>query len=419
MTALPSPIHVGFCVDENHAGPLCVALSSMLESDLGGRIKPVFVIDPSDQLAGLIGDVCAAYGRKPAISTATPEAAYALAGTTSTATYRRLFLAEAFPALDRLIYLDADILVRQPLDALWEATLGGLALGAVPDGWVLADAALHAAFGGRYFNSGVMLMDLGRWRAEAIGARCAAYLEDWRAGRRTQTEGGAPLAALPPLSEQTALNLVLGADWRELPAAWNFTRFMAEPLEPRLGQAPGAFRRIARDPAIVHFAGHAKPWLPEFAGIGPCHAEYAALKRRLERRFDLRGLGWRGLGWPGPADFGPVPAIQLAGRATRLVAEARRMGLRRVLVFGTTALGREVARVAAGIGLEVVGFASTSPLHYGGRIGAIPVEAWADVISGAFDGVIVGDGRLTADAARLARADLARAGLAKPVISDS
>ena len=131
----------------------------------------------------------------------------------SRVTCGRLLLPEVLEAsLTRVLYLDADVLVTGSLQPLWRTRLQGAVLGAVVDA---IDAGLQQSAAEvrdvprvqRYFNAGVLLIDLQRWRDEGISAQALAYLQ-----------------AHPdtPFTDQDALNVACDGRWLALDARWNF-----------------------------------------------------------------------------------------------------------------------------------------------------------------------------------------------------
>ncbi|MBQ3640253.1 MAG: hypothetical protein II955_07010 [Clostridia bacterium] len=87
----------------------------------------------------------------------------------------RLFIASLFPQYHRAIYLDADIVVNGDITELYEMPLGNRLVGAIPDAVIASCEAFrdYATLGvgipyQRYFNSGVMLMNLDQFRVQQI-----------------------------------------------------------------------------------------------------------------------------------------------------------------------------------------------------------------------------------------------------------
>lgn len=81
------------------------------------------------------------------------------------AMYYRYLFADMLPkTVTRLIYLDADIICKGNILPLWQTDLQGKVLGAVRD-WGEAKSCDRIGLkNGRYFNSGVLLLDLTKWR---------------------------------------------------------------------------------------------------------------------------------------------------------------------------------------------------------------------------------------------------------------
>jgi len=161
-------------------------------------------------------------------------------------TYARFQIDEVFDTdVERVIYLDADMLVLDDILPLAKADLQGAIVGAVADRYI--DGARRRGVepypGGvpnvsRYFNAGVLVIDLGQWRRRQITQRAVKYLADFPES---------------PYSDQDALNVACDSAWCELNAKWNFQQHFAF----RITRMPHADR-----PAIVHFITSAKPWKP-------------------------------------------------------------------------------------------------------------------------------------------------------------
>jgi lipopolysaccharide biosynthesis glycosyltransferase len=175
----------------------------------------------------------------------------------------RVFLPQLLPMLDRVLYLDCDTLVVDDLSELWDLDLEGRYLGAVNNAFEpgmerhATDLGLRSA--ADYFNSGVLLLNLERMRADGV---TGAILE---------------CARTRPLiwPDQDALNLVLGARRLPLDPRWNCMNVLF------YGSAPTAFsagvaRAAAARPAILHFEGPqmAKPW--HYLNRHPRRSEYFA-----------------------------------------------------------------------------------------------------------------------------------------------
>lgn len=164
----------------------------------------------------------------------------------------RIFLPELLPGVERLLYLDADAIAVDSLEELWRTELSEHPLAAVTNVFQ-ADHAGHAERLGlrdpsAYFNTGVLLVDLGRWRREGLTAELLDY------ARSNAARLGFP--------EQDAINAVLGERRLRLHPRWNLMNGIL--LFPWAADALGAaaVREAIERPAIRHFEGPSanKPW---------------------------------------------------------------------------------------------------------------------------------------------------------------
>lgn len=194
--------------------------------------------------------------------------------------YARFLIPRFFPATtERVLYLDPDLIVLGDLQPLWAAELGDAVVGAVRDAIVepllragqLPDGSVPRVRD--YFNAGVLLINLPRWREAGISERAMAYL-----ARHPQSF----------FTDQDALNFACDGCWQELPAHWNFQRHREGPI----AALPPAER-----PRIVHFVTNEKPW--NAAKLSANAAFYDSFRGRTtfartrrERVTDAVTTGW-------------------------------------------------------------------------------------------------------------------------------
>lgn len=187
--------------------------------------------------------------------------------------YYRILLPLVLPeTLQRVLYLDCDLLIRDDLTQLWCQPLADHWCLAIPDvacpnvdarrgmsnfrracpylaslrpipNYQDFDIDPHAP----YFNSGVLLINLDAWRREGLPAN---MLECLRQHERHVW-----------CWDQYALNIALAGHWRPLSLRWNVGTHVFE--YPTLDHAPvqrDQFAAALEDPAIVHFTTEFKPW---------------------------------------------------------------------------------------------------------------------------------------------------------------
>ena len=145
------------------------------------------------------------------------------------ASYFRFFATEVVDA-DRVLYLDSDIIVTGDLSSLFKIDFKGYYIGAV-------------AYEGRKsgFNSGVLLMDVAKWKEHSI---VNSLLE--LAAEQNQAVH---------LGDQSILNIYFEENWLTLDEIYNC---MVGVDIYHLGQE--CERLDDNPPVVVHYASHDKPW---------------------------------------------------------------------------------------------------------------------------------------------------------------
>lgn len=188
--------------------------------------------------------------------TSHPIAADRLAGLprmteTTVAMWMRILLAELLPDVRRVLYLDGDTLVIEDPAPLWTIELGRAGLAAVHCVLPKQYADWPTRLGvqpDRYFNSGVLLLDLDVWREEGLADTVLAL------GRERAGDLHWP--------DQDALNIVFRDRWQRLHPRYNAQNALWFLPEARRLFAAAELRDAVLNPAIVHFEGPSmvKPW---------------------------------------------------------------------------------------------------------------------------------------------------------------
>src|SRR3546814_353430 len=151
-----------------------------------------------------------------------------------------------YTTLFRSLYLDCDIVVRNDIAALWNLSLGDKVLGAARNLFFVRHDDLDLPAGADYFNAGVLLMNLRRWREADGTARLIRFIEAHHDHLWAH--------------DQDALNAVFCGEFLELAPRWNFQTSMLWSEPDGLGLSYWEFRRLLADPAIVHYTSPSKPW---------------------------------------------------------------------------------------------------------------------------------------------------------------
>ena len=175
--------------------------------------------------------------------------------------------------VQKAIYLDCDLMLNADISELWNVELGRNVLAAVAETnegcrYVSSPRALrlYKELGipekNKYFNSGVLVMNLQEWRKRNITAKVCNYLTE----NREQVI----------YHDQDGLNAILWDSWLELPTDWNVMSylFITEHKHQVINMEKETVEQLRRNPKIVHFTGWKKPWIEE------CVHPYASLYRK-------------------------------------------------------------------------------------------------------------------------------------------
>lgn len=251
-------IHVATVADDGYAPHLATMLNSIERTCRSRVVAHVISLDISDDRIKCIADSAPSIDLRVHPLDPEPLAALpkALGGTHSNA-YGLLFLPSLVAAMtERVIALDADILVRHDLTGLWTTDLGDHTVGAVRDSNVcwLANPLNGLAHWRElgldgpmpYFNSGVLLIDVARWNRLDITSKSLEFLRKHGATVR--------------FADQDALNATLAHSWLPLHPRWNFLADSALTKWAPAAVSIRGWEEAHADPAIVHYAGSVKPW---------------------------------------------------------------------------------------------------------------------------------------------------------------
>lgn len=165
----------------------------------------------------------------------------------------RVVLPGLLPDVQRALWLDSDVIALGSLRELWDLDLGGLPLAACPNAVMFSFRDVIEAIGiadrEKYFNSGVMLMDLARMRAE-----------DSETALREAAGRARPWIRF---ADQDVLNMVYHRRYVRLRLAWNvLSQSYFNIAETLRVHGREEYAEAMAQPRIVHFTGtpRYKPW---------------------------------------------------------------------------------------------------------------------------------------------------------------
>lgn len=155
-------------------------------------------------------------------------------GHISIATYYRLLIGELLPQnCEKVMYLDCDMVIVASLLPFWQTDIeGDYIVAAIPELESETKHLLGIKPEEEYFNAGVLLIDLKKWRQANMGKQLTQYLD----GNRDKIK----------YWDQDVLNAVLINKWKILGKQWNYITRYTYPEKV--------------EPVIIHYAGQNKPW---------------------------------------------------------------------------------------------------------------------------------------------------------------
>lgn len=165
------------------------------------------------------------------------------------AMYYRLLIPELIEE-SKVLYLDVDIVVNGPVHEIFETDISSSYLAAVEA--ILSDTTsrkrhLNMAPEAKYFNSGVMLLNLDKWRKDKINKKLESFLQ-------FHTQLKSP--------DQDALNAVINGQWVPLHLKYNYYYRKIFKEESLFLNAFGEkeLKEASENPVIIHYVGSKKPW---------------------------------------------------------------------------------------------------------------------------------------------------------------
>lgn len=234
-------LNIIFTIDEKFIQHFAVTLISLLENnkDLNLSLYVIHDIKDISPLKEVENFVKSKYGISFHLIYVdnTMFDHYRISAHYSKAVYYRLIITELVPdTIDTALFLDSDTVVTGSLRELARHRFNeGEYLLAVDDTEVSSHVARLNAMGfpvKRYFNAGVLLINMKAWRADQVSKKLIALANDY----------------MDRLSwwDQDILNMHFYNVWQDMDPKFNAIHLR---------------RRLPVLPVIIHYAGTSKPWL--------------------------------------------------------------------------------------------------------------------------------------------------------------
>lgn len=200
--------------------------------------------------------------------------------------YYRVLCSEALPVtLDRILYLDADILIRGSLRQLYEMDFQGKTLIGVIDmiqiRYFQKDYQAHKAELGLseedvYINSGVLLINLVKMREWNVWQDFIVQLEEKR--------------EVLQFPDQDLINIIFRGEIGVAEEIYNYPTIILTASSRLQWLMKGWIRE---KPLIVHYQCRSKPWHTDY--IGKYYFEYQRYLRKIQDRKERTIFRWKHL----------------------------------------------------------------------------------------------------------------------------
>lgn len=183
-------------------------------------------------------------------------------------TFFRLFIGEILPNnIERVLYLDSDMIIRKNLDELYRTNLENKAVGAVIDTFnynIDMYNNLHYKPSLGYFNAGMLLINLKYWREHDVLKRCLEFIKNYPERMK--------------YLDQDVLNYVLCAEKVFVPLTYNAQTSFFLKRPPVSWELESELKDLIKDPCILHYVGSYKPWQKEYNLAHPYKSEFFKYK---------------------------------------------------------------------------------------------------------------------------------------------
>jgi len=255
-------ITVVFAADNNYAMPVAVTACSILKHLPPDQKINLYILDAGikrNNSEKILKSIDLSICKVNFISTKGELTEIPLSDHFTEANFHRFLIPQLLPQdLHKVIYLDCDLLVLTDLSMLWNIDIGDNYFLAVQDLTIrtisrgVKDYQLFEIPPNHsYFNSGVLVLNLDKWREFDTSTSVIDYLCK---PREVQLFGN-----------QEAMNTLLWNKWQELDPKWNrqFKTGLEEEQEniDALTERYGEYSEdIAKNPYIIHFIQDTKPW---------------------------------------------------------------------------------------------------------------------------------------------------------------
>jgi len=247
-------VNVCFITDIGYAVPTAVAVQSLIENRGKSTKYNIYIV-----AVNLDNDKIATFtnlaNRDCRIRVITTRNMYDNIDTNhlyvSKAALLKFDLPNMFPELNKILYLDSDILVLGDLLELYNTDLSDKYAAVVPDMAGMLYGNHHTKFGfDKYFNSGVMLLNLKKMRNDKISEKLIDYKLHKDVGDFMDQD------CLNYVFQQNVIYISPMYNWM----AGNISGFTNDEIQKFYDITETDLDNIRQNPVVLHLTNKHKPW---------------------------------------------------------------------------------------------------------------------------------------------------------------
>lgn len=264
----PNIAHIVYASDDKFAEILGISLVSLYENSKDMKDLVVYILDSGikEKNRTKIESIATTYNRRSIKWIKAKDISKVLSMNVvidrgSLSQYARLFVSTDLPKdLDRVLYLDCDIVINKSIKELWNLDLHGKTIGALMDAFSsLYRDNIDLKPNDIMFNSGVMLINLKKWKEQKVEEQLLKFIER-KKGRIQQ-------------GDQGTLNAVLSHDTYCFEPRFNsvtifhdfnYQEILIYRKPPKEYYNEEQIRKAVEEPSIIHFTTSflsKRPWI--------------------------------------------------------------------------------------------------------------------------------------------------------------
>ncbi|MBD0381569.1 glycosyltransferase family 8 protein [Paenibacillus sedimenti] len=234
-----SSIHIVTATNDTYAKHLGVMLNSLLINKADNSDMQISIIDSNISRRNKLNlrRIVDGFNEKVSFLTVDPSLfdGFKTKKYLSKETYCRIIIPDLLDkSIKKALYLDCDLIVKNDISKLWKTNIDQYHLAAVEKAKLESSVkpSLGIPTDSKYFNAGVLLMNLEKWRNQETSSKVLQYIKENPEKIKH--------------CSQDPLNAILYNKWFMLDPKWNYTT-------KHLKVMPGI------KPSIIHYTGRKKP----------------------------------------------------------------------------------------------------------------------------------------------------------------